>query len=225
MIVDERFVTYINSLDCGNTKLLDEIEAQAVKTDVPVIRKETQNCLKLFLAMKKPARILEVGTAVGFSSILMKTYNPAECKITTIENYKPRIALAHSNFKRAGMEESIELIEGDAGQVLKELSGPYDMIFMDAAKGQYIHFLPQVFRLLEQDGLLISDNILQDGDIIESHYAVIRRNRTIHRRMREYLYALTHHEQLVTAVFPTGDGITVSSKTAREKLCSGKDLL
>ncbi len=213
MIVDERFVTYINSLDCGNTELLNEIETQALKTDVPVIRKETQSCLKLFLAMKKPQRILEVGTAVGFSAIFMKTYNPAGCKITTIENYKPRIVLARSNFKRAGMEDGIELIEGDAGQVLEELAGPYDMIFMDAAKGQYIHFLPQVMRLLEKDGLLISDNILQDGDIIESRYAVIRRNRTIHRRMREYLYELTHHAQLVTAVFPAGDGITVSSKT------------
>lgn len=212
MIVDERFITYINSLDSGNTKLLDEIEAEALRTDVPVIRKETQACLKLFLALKKPKRILEVGTAVGFSAILMKTYNPADCTITTIENYEKRIPIARANFKRAGMEDVITLIEGDAAAVLGQLDGTYDMIFMDAAKGQYIHFLPQVMRLLSEDGMLISDNILQDGDIIESRYAVIRRNRTIHRRMRRYLYELTHHEQLVTAVFPVGDGITVSSK-------------
>lgn len=212
MIVDERFITYINSLDSGNTKLLDEIEAEALRTDVPVIRKETQACLKLFLALKKPKRILEVGTAVGFSAILMKTYNPADCTITTIENYEKRIPIARANFKRAGMEDVITLIEGDAAAVLEQLDGTYDMIFMDAAKGQYIHFLPQVMRLLSEDGMLISDNILQDGDIIESRYAVIRRNRTIHRRMRRYLYELTHHEQLVTAVFPVGDGITVSSK-------------
>lgn len=214
MIVDERFTTYINSLDSGNTKLLDEIEAEALRTDVPVIRKETQACLKLFLALKKPKRILEVGTAVGFSAILMKTYNPADCTITTIENYEKRIPIARANFKRAGMEDVITLIEGDAAAVLGQLDGTYDMIFMDAAKGQYIHFLPQVMRLLSEDGMLISDNILQDGDIIESRYAVIRRNRTIHRRMRRYLYELTHHEQLVTAVFPVGDGITVSSKKA-----------
>ncbi|MDE7311036.1 MAG: O-methyltransferase [Eubacterium sp.] len=212
MIVDERFVTYINALNSGNTALLDEIEAEALRTDVPVIRKETQACLKLFLALKRPARILEVGTAVGFSAILMKTYNPAECKITTIENYDKRIPIARENFRRAGMEQEIELIEGDAAKVLQCLAGPYDMIFMDAAKGQYIHFLPHVLRLLEDGGMLISDNILQDGDIIESRYAVIRRNRTIHRRMRSYLYELTHHEQLVTAVLPVGDGITVSSK-------------
>ena len=103
-------------------------------------------------------------------------------------------------------------MEGDAAQVLERLEGPYDLIFMDAAKGQYLHFLPQVLRLLAENGMLISDNILQDGDIIESRYAVIRRNRTIHRRMRRYLYELTHHDSLVTAVFPVGDGITVSSK-------------
>ncbi len=212
MIIDERFVTYMNSLDPGNTALLDQIEQEALRTDVPVIRKETQACLKLFLAVQKPQRILEVGTAVGFSAILMKTYNPADCRITTIENYEKRIPIARENFRRAGMEESIELVEGDAAQVLERLEGSYDLIFMDAAKGQYLHFLPQVLRLLAENGMLISDNILQDGDIIESRYAVIRRNRTIHRRMRRYLYELTHHDSLVTAVFPVGDGITVSSK-------------
>ncbi len=175
MIVDERFVTYINSLSGGNTKLLEEIETEALGTDVPVIRKETQECLKLFLAMKKPERILEVGTAVGFSAILMKTYNPADCTITTIENYEKRIPIARTNFRRAGVEESITLLEGDAARVLEQLREPYDLIFMDAAKGQYIHFLPHVVRLLKADGVLISDNILQDGDIIESRYAVIRR--------------------------------------------------
>ncbi len=212
MIMDERFVTYINALDPGNTPLLDQLEQEALSTDVPVIRKETQACLKLFLAIQKPRRILEVGTAVGFSAILMKTYNPADCTVTTIENYKPRIPIARENFRRAGMQDGIELLEGDAAQLLERLEGPYDLIFMDAAKGQYLHFLPQVVRLLADNGMLISDNILQDGDIIESRYAVIRRNRTIHRRMRRYLYELTHHERLVTAVFPVGDGITVSSK-------------
>lgn len=222
MIVDERFVTYINSLSSGNTRLLEEIETEALGTDVPVIRKETQECLKLFLSMKQPKRILEVGTAVGFSAILMKTYNPADCTITTIENYEKRIPLARRNFKRAGMEEAITLIEGDAAGILQQLNEPYDLIFMDAAKGQYIHFLPHVVRLLKTDGVLISDNILQDGDIIESRYAVIRRNRTIHRRMRRYLYELTHHEQLVTAVFPVGDGITVSSKKSQTKALGGQ---
>lgn len=212
MIVDERLVTYINSLDTGNTEILDEIEKEAIETYVPIIRKEMQTFLKLILSIKKPLRILEVGTAVGFSAILMAEYNPAVCQIVTIENYDKRIPIARANFKRAGKEEQITLLEGDAAEVLKEIEEPFDFIFMDAAKGQYIHFMPEVMRLLKKDGILISDNVLQDGDIIESRFVVTRRNRTIHKRMRDYLYQLTHHEELVTSVLPVGDGITVSVK-------------
>lgn len=212
MIIDERFVTYINSLDQGNTVILDTIEKEALDTFVPIIRKEMQSFLKVLLAMQRPMRILEVGTAVGFSSILMAEYNPVECEIVTIENYAKRIPIARENFIRAGKEKQITLIEGDAAEVLKTLDTPFDMIFMDAAKGQYINFMPDILRLLKVNGVLVSDNVLQDGDIIESHYAVTRRNRTIYKRMREYLYELTHREDLVTAVLPVGDGITLSIK-------------
>ena len=173
---------------------------------------EMQTFLKVFLAMKRPARILEVGTAVGFSAILMAEYNPGACEIITIENYEKRIPIARENFKRAGKESVITLLTGDAKEVLPTIEEPFDFIFMDAAKGQYIHFLPEVLRLLKSGGTLISDNVLQDGDIIQSRFAVTRRNRTIHKRMREYLYTLTHHEELTTAVLPIGDGITVSVK-------------
>ena len=212
MIVDERLVTYINSLDTGNTEILDQIEKEAIAAYVPIIRKEMQSFLKLLLAMQKPMRILEVGTAVGFSAILMAQYAPADCKIVTIENYEKRIPVAKENFKRAGKDEQITLLEGDAMQILPTLSGEFDMIFMDAAKGQYINFMPDILRLLKSGGVLVSDNVLQDGDIIESHYVVERRSRTIYKRMREYMYELTHNEGLVTAVLPVGDGITVSAK-------------
>ena len=212
MVVDERLVTYINSLDQGNTAILDTIEREALDSYVPIIRKEMQSFLKLLLAMQKPKRILEVGTAVGFSAILMAEYNPYPCEIVTIENYDKRIPIARENFMRAGKEKQITLIEGDATEVLKTLEEPFDMIFMDAAKGQYINFMPDILRLLKKDGVLVSDNVLQDGDIIESHFVVTRRNRTIHKRMREYLYELTHREDLVTAVLPIGDGITVSTR-------------
>ena len=212
MVVDERLVTYINSLDSGNTPILDTIEKEALDSYVPIIRKEMQSFLKLLLAMQKPKRILEVGTAVGFSAILMAEYNPYPCEIVTIENYEKRIPIARENFVRAGKETQITLIEGDATEVLKTLDEPYDMIFMDAAKGQYINFMPDILRLLKKDGVLVSDNVLQDGDIIESHFVVTRRNRTIHKRMREYLYELTHRDDLVTAVLPIGDGITLSIK-------------
>ena len=211
MIVDERLVTYINSLDTGNTSILDQIEKEALDSYVPIIRKEMQQFLKLLLAMKCPMRILEVGTAVGFSSILMAEYDPVPCEITTIENYEKRIPIAKENFIRAGKEKQITLLEGDAAQILPTLTETYDFIFMDAAKGQYIHFMPDILRLLKTGGTLVSDNVLQDGDIIESRFAVTRRNRTIHKRMREYLYELTHDERLVTAVLPIGDGVTVST--------------
>lgn len=144
MILEERLVTYINSLDTGNTAILDAIEREALDSFVPIIRKETQSFLKLLLAMKRPARILEVGTAVGFSAILMAEYNPVPCEIVTIENYEKRIHAARENFKRAGKEEQITLLFGDAAEVLKTLEGKFDLIFMDAAKGQYINFLPEV---------------------------------------------------------------------------------
>lgn len=205
-------VTYINSLDGGNTLFLDELEKDAMEQEVPIIRKEMQSFLKVMLAMKQPQSILEVGTAVGYSALLMSEYGPDNCHITTIENYEKRIPIARDNFKKAGREDQITLLEGDAQEILKRLKGPFDLIFMDAAKGQYIHFLPDILRLLGMGGVLISDNVLQDGDIIESRFAVERRNRTIHKRMRDYLYKLKQEDQLVTAILPLGDGVTVSTK-------------
>jgi predicted O-methyltransferase YrrM len=215
MILDERLWTYLCSLDAGNGELLDTIEQEALSDDVPIIRKDMQSFLKFLLAMKKPQRILEVGCAVGFSALLMAQWNPMEAGITTIENWPPRIPIARENFRRAGREGQITLLEGDAGEILPELLNQghtYDWIFMDAAKGQYPILLPTAVDLLEEDGVLLTDNVLFDGEIIESRYAVTRRNRTIHKRMRDYLYTLTHHELLQTTVLPVGDGAAVSVK-------------
>jgi len=212
MITEERISTFINSFDTGNTPFLNDLEQYARETNVPVIRPQMQSFLKLLLSMKQPERILEVGTAIGFSALFMSEYGRAGCQITTIENYGKRIPIARENFRKAGKEASIVLLEGDAIEILKTLQEPYDMIFMDAAKGQYIHFLPDVMRLLKKGGILVSDNVLQDGDVMESRYAVTRRNRTIHSRMREYLYELKHNDQLVTDILPVGDGVTVSVK-------------
>lgn len=210
MIVDERTVTFINSMELPEDPLLEEIEKEALESFVPIIRTETKSLLKVLLTLAKPARILEVGTAVGYSALIMAAYAPEHCKITTIENYEKRIPIARANFVRAGKESDITLIEGDALEVMKGLKGPYDFIFMDAAKGQYIHYLPEVMRLLRPGGLLLSDNVLQDGDIINSRFAVERRNRTIHSRMREYLFELKHREELQTTILPVGDGVAVS---------------
>ena len=216
MIVDERIVTFINSLETENSEILEAVEQEALSTYVPIIRKEMQSFLKVLLMIQKPMCILEVGTAVGFSALLMSEAAPEGCRITTIENYEKRIPIARENFRRAGKEEQITLLEGDALEILKSLDETYDFIFMDAAKGQYIHFLPEIMRLLKTGGILVSDNVLQDGDLIESHFAVERRNRTIYKRMREYLYVLKHHEELETSILPLGDGVTVSVKKAKE---------
>lgn len=212
MITDERISAFIDSFDRGNTELLNEIEDECKRTNVPMIRTQMQSLLRLLLVMNRPQSILEVGTAIGFSALLMSEYAPEGCKITTIEKYEKRIPIARENFKRAGREDTITLLEGDATEILQELQGCYDFIFMDAAKGQYIRFLPDILRLLKTGGLLVSDNVLQDGDIIESRFAVTRRDRTIHSRMREYLYELKHNEQLETVILQVGDGVTVSVK-------------
>ena len=212
MIVDERMVTYINSLERGSTPFLDELEQKARLDGIPIIRQEMKSFLRVFLELKQPKKILEVGTAVGFSALLMAEYTPEDCSITTIEKYEKRIPIAKENFARSPKGNKITLLEGDALPILQSLEGHYDFIFMDAAKGQYIHFLPEALRLLAEGGVMISDNVLQDGDIIESHYAVERRNRTIYKRMRDYLYELKHTDGLLTSIVPIGDGAAVSVK-------------
>ena len=196
----------------GNTPFLEELEQIALRDRVPIIRREMQSFIKMFLALNQPKRILEVGTAVGFSTLLMCEYGPEDLQIVTIENYEKRMPIARENFRKAERESQITLLEGDAGEILKGLKGSFDMIFMDAAKGQYINWLPDVKRLMKKGSVLISDNVLQEGDIIESHYLVERRNRTIYKRMREYLYQLKHDPALVTSILPLGDGVTVSVK-------------
>ena len=210
MIVDERFSTYVASLEAPEEPLLERIEAEALAARVPIIRKETQSFLKTLLVMHKPRKVLEIGTAVGFSALLMSAYLPEGGYITTIENYEKRIPIARENFRQAGKEGMISLIQGDALAVMKELTEAYDLIFMDAAKGQYIHYLPEAVRLLAPGGVLVSDNVLQGGDVLESRFAVERRDRTIHSRMREYLYELKHHDQLQTSILPLGDGVALS---------------
>lgn len=212
MIIDPRMATFIDSMDPGNPPYLDELEKEAIAGDIPIIRKPLQSFFKFLLRYVKPKSILEVGTAIGFSAILMSEYAPKDCKITTIEKYEKRIPVAKENFRKYGKEAQIELLEGDAAEILKDLTGPYDLIFMDAAKGQYLAFLPDVLRLLAPGGLLLSDNVLQDGDVIESRFALERRKRTTHARMREYLYELKHMPGLETVILPVGDGITLTTK-------------
>lgn len=212
MVEQDRIKAFINSLDRGNEPYLDELEIIAKQQDVPIIRKDTQALLKFLMVQSKPLNILEVGAATGFSALLMAEYSSPEAKITTIEKYEKRIPVARENFIKYDRDNKITLLEGDATEILKALQPGYDFIFMDAAKGQYINFLPDCLRILNKGGLLVSDNCLQDGDVIESRFAVTRRDRTIHARMREYLYELKHNDMLNTVILTVGDGMTLSVK-------------
>ena len=212
MIINERMSSFINSYAAPNSEGLNELEQFSIETNVPIIRKEMQTLLKFLLDLTHPSNVLEVGTAIGFSSILMTENLPKESHITTIEKYEKRIPAARENFKKFGVEDRITFLTGDAADILKTLDGSYDFIFMDAAKGQYINFMPDILRLLSKGGVLLSDNVMQDGDILESKFAVERRNRTIYKRMRDYLYELTHNDELTTVILPVGDGVTVSTR-------------
>jgi len=216
MIVDERITAYINSLSSELPPYLSNLEKEAHKEEVPIIKKETQSLLQFLIAMRKPAHILEVGTAVGFSALFMSECIPENCDITTIEKVEMRLVKARVNLKNTKQADKIRLIEGDALDVLKDLADKeperYDFIFMDAAKAQYMNYLPEVLKLLTAGGLLVTDNVLQDGTVAQSRYGITRRDRTIHTRMREYLYTLTHSDSLKTTILSVGDGVTLSIK-------------
>ena len=209
---DERITTYIRSLEKQNSKFLTEIEHLAHREQVPIIRKEMESFLRVMLQIKKPENILELGTAIGYSALFMSEYC-SSAKIVTIENYEKRIETAKENIKKAGKEDIIRLLNGDAMEIMPTLTeNSFDFVFMDAAKAQYIYYLPEVLRLMKPGAILISDNILQEGDLIESRFTVRRRDRTIHKRMREYLEVVKNHPMLTTTIIPLGDGVTVSVK-------------
>ncbi|MBS7009416.1 O-methyltransferase [Anaerostipes sp.] len=213
MIVNENVTDYLRSLIKEEDVFLSGIERQARKDHVPIVKPETKEFLKVLVMMNQPMKILEVGTAVGFSSLYMHKFQPEGGTVVTIERNEGRIQKAKENFLRAGAGDAVTLLEGDAAEILAELSGTFDLIFMDAAKGQYIRFFEHILRLLPSGGVLVSDNVLQDGDIVKSRYAIERRDRTIHKRMREYLYTLKNHSMLDTSILPLGDGVAVSIKT------------
>ncbi len=215
MITEERIAAYINSLDKDLPPQLLLLEQEAEKNKVPIIKKETQGVIRFLLKLQKPRRILEVGTAIGFSALFMSEYSPKDCKITTIEKVPMRLAEARSNLNsdRFSKRDKITLMEGEAIELLDKLveaKETYDLIFLDAAKAQYMNFLPKLMKLMDEGCLLITDNVLQDGTVVNSRYSITRRDRTIHTRMREYLYAITHMEELETLVLPVGDGVALS---------------
>ena len=209
--MDERLNTYLDTLLYSADPVLLTLEKEALLDDIPIIRRDMQYFLRWILAEHQPELILEIGTAVGFSALFMARCSDAW--IDTIENYAPRIAQAKENFEKYDPAGRITLYEGDAEEVLPTLSQKYDFVFMDAAKGQYPFFFKEAKRLLKKGGVLLSDNVLREGDILESRFIIERRNRTIHKRMRAFLKELTSNSDFVTDILPIGDGVAVSVKT------------
>ena len=211
MIVNERIDEYIELLSEENSEYIERIREEALATDVPIIKRSSEAFMKSLLKIKRYTNILELGTAVAYSTLIIA--ENSEAQITTVEKFEPRIKIAKENIKFSKFKDRIELICEDVDIVLKNLviqNKKYDFIFMDAAKAQYIKWLPDIKLLLEDGGVLFSDNILQEGSIIESKFAIDRRDRTIHKRLREYLRALTSDKNLTTSIIPIGDGVALS---------------
>lgn len=206
---------YLRAIQPKSPGLLGEIEELADKTGLPIVQPEVAKLIRVLLSLKKPKNILEIGTAVAYSAIMMSEYLQPEGKIVTLERFDIMQEAARKNIKEANLEDTITMIEGDAGEILPTLEGNYDVIFMDAAKGQYHQFFPHCMRLMNEGGLLIADNVLHKGMVAKSRYAIPRRQRTIHKRMRNFLWTITHHPELETSILPMGDGVAVCYKVKK----------
>lgn len=213
MVSLDRISSFIKSYIKDDEGELGVIYQDAINNGVPVIRPETRELLKTQLLITKPKSIVEIGTAVGYSSLYMCQFISPDAHITTMELDDDRYNMALSNIDRLGRSDRITVLKGDAADILKTLQDEsFDFAFVDAAKAQYIFYLPDVLRIVKKGGLIVSDNILQDGQVLESHFAVEKRDRTIHDRMREYIYALNNDERLATAVLSVADGVALSVK-------------
>jgi len=213
----QRLLAYLSTLYPSLDPRLSEIRKKALENEVPIIRDDTRNFLGVLLSMKQPKHILEVGTAVGFSAIYMALHTSEQCRIDTLESYGKRIPVAHENIRSFGLEQRIFLTQGDAAETIPTLTGPFDFVFVDAAKGQYGQYFSLIRPMLTKDAVVVFDNVLQDMDIIESHYAVVRRNRTIHKRMRQFLRELTSDPEFHTDILAVGDGLAVCVRDVPEK--------
>ncbi|MGL4740708.1 MAG: O-methyltransferase [Sarcina sp.] len=202
---------YLRDLIPDRQDELKELEEFAIQNHVPIIQKEGAKLLELMVTMHKPKKILELGTAIGYSSILMNKATQGECFITSIERDEEMIKYATENIKKYGYDSKIKILQGDCLEHLENLDGKFDMIFMDAGKGHYNHFLPHCLRLLSENGIIISDNVLFRG-MVATDDLVKRRQITIVRRMRSYLDILSKSNDFITTIIPMGDGIAITKR-------------
>lgn len=208
----ERITAFLHSLEPEENPFLKQLRSEAEEEGIPIIRRETESFLRAVSAMKKPHFVLELGTAIGYSALVFLETADA---VVTVENYEKRFVRAEENFRKAGVSEKVTLLKADAGEALKQMirgGRQFDLVFLDAAKGQYSLWLEDIKKCLSPGGVLLADNVLQDLTVLESRFTVDRRDRTTHERMREFLYRIKHDPELTSCVIPLGDGVSVSVK-------------
>lgn len=203
---------YIVSLIKDEEEPLKTMRSIASKTETyaPIVPSETAQLLKTLLHIIKPKRILEIGTAIGYSAILMAKNTKEDCEIITIERYEKVADIAINNIFDAGYEKKIRVVKGEAVDVLNWLDGDFDLVFMDGAKGQYIEFLPRILELLKSGGVLITDDVLYHDPNEEKNATERHRKYTIVQRLRKYLEVINNHPQLETTVLEVGEGVAIS---------------
>ncbi|MGM9974982.1 MAG: O-methyltransferase [Clostridiaceae bacterium] len=209
-ITYDYMVDYLRGLIRDNLPVLEELEDYASKNNIPIVQKETARFLELITAIQQPNRILELGTAIGYSSILMSESLNNKVDILTIERDSRMIALAKDNIMKHGYN-NIKILEGEALDILEGLEGTFDMIFLDGGQGHYNHYLPHCLRLLSKDGVIVADNVLFRG-MVASDELIKRRKITIVKRMRKYLDEVNANPALITSVIPMGDGIAITRR-------------
>lgn len=212
--VTEPYITeYLRGLLPMQNEHLEALrqEAGQEETYVPIVQPEVARWLQVMCQIVKPKRILEVGTAIGYSAMVMAEASPTLQKLTTIERYDKAYERAKVNIQKSPVGDKLELLFGDAADILPTLSEPYDLIFLDAAKAQYPAFLPECLRLLNKGGVLISDNVLYKG-MVANRALLIRRKITIVKRIKRYLIEISNHPELETSIIPIGDGVALSYK-------------
>ena len=193
-----------------NLELLQEIKQKAIEEHIPIIMDETLEVIEKYLTNNKPKRILEIGTAVGYSAVCFSEFLAKDGKIDTIEREKDRVEEAKKNFENLELENIINIYEGDAVEILPTLNEKYDMVFIDAAKGKYPFFLKQAIRMLNTNGIIFADNILYKGYVMSDYNK--HKQRTAVRNLREYIKQVTENQELDTKILEVGDGLAVSIK-------------